>query len=96
MNTAENYYEIVTKIADGWPLNRREATLLVTALTTLAKGAKTQKAVLKAKAVGIVMGFEAANHLNEYQYEDMLETVNKAAEAKNLEEGLKVIEDRLI
>jgi hypothetical protein len=94
MNT-EKYYDIITKVADNWPLNRREATLLVTALTALAKSAKSQRAVLKAKATGVIMGFEAANHLNEYQYEDMLETVNKAAEAKNLEEGLKVIEDRL-
>lgn len=92
----EKYYDIITKVADNWPLNRREAALLITALTALAKSAKPQRAVLKAKATGVILGFEAANHLNEYQYEDMLETVNKAAEAKNLEEGLEIIKDRLI
>ena len=95
MNT-EKYFDIITKIADNWPLNRNEATLLFTALTTLAKSAKAQRPVNKAKATGIIMGFYAAHHLNEYQYEDMLETVNRASEARNLDEGLKIIEDRLI
>lgn len=68
MNT-ERYYDIITNASKHLHISRREATLIVTAFCCMARNPEEHDIELYSKTIGILMGLNAAERINDMQYE---------------------------